>query len=520
MSLALDEEVEEAAPVTSSAAWCAQPGSQQLFFSVPYEVFEVLLEGTRGGGKTDCLIMDFCREVGQGFGAEWCGYLFKRHNPELQDVIQKCRKWLPRMFPGVQFRQTPYFTIVFPGGEWLMLRHMSDEDDYWDVHGSSVAWIGWEELSNWATPVLFLRCMSLIRSSHPQVARRKRARATTNPGGPGHNWIRARYKLPGKRNQIIEGSDVELARKWMTDDDLKLDTIKAKRLRMAIFSDIRENKIFLDADPTYLDGLRQDADTEAQYRAWIHGDWNIVSGGMFDDVWNQRTHWIQPFDIPVGWKINRSFDWGEAKPFSVGWWAQSDGSDVQTKTGKWVSTVRGDLFRIGEWYGWNGQPNVGSKLTSTEIAAGMVERELAMRIYRRCVAGPADTGIFSSFDGKASIAAEMAKQVRRPNGKPYRGITWTEARKGPNSRKPGWTLMRRTLKNAIRTKGVPRERAGLFIFDTCEHFLRTVPVLPRDQKDPDDVDTDAEDHIADDARYRVIEIGHGLSLGTTVGDST
>lgn len=517
MSWGATQEVDQ---LPDNTVWCAQAGSQQLFFSVPYEVFEVLLEGTRGGGKTDCLIMDFARECGQGFGPEWCGYLFKRTNPELNDVIQKCKKWLPRMFPGVRFKESPYFTVIFPGGEWLMLRHMENEDDYWDVHGSSVSWIGWEELSNWPTPVLYLKCKSLIRSSHQEVARRKRLRATTNPGGPGHNWIRDRFQLPIKRNQIIVGNDMMVARKWMREDDIK-DEQKKPQMRMAIFSDIRENKVFLDADPAYLENLKADAMSEAQYRAWAFGDWNIVSGGMFDDVWSQRYHWIMPFDIPNGWRIDRSFDYGDSKPFSVGFWAQSDGSDVVLRSGRSVSTVRGDLFRIGEWYGWNGQPNTGSRLISTEIAEGILERELNLKgvgnIYKRIVAGPADTGIFDPHDGKASIAQDMARPIRRPNGKSYRGIGWNPARKGPNSRIPGWGLVRKAFKNAIRLDSRPRERPGLFIFETCEHFGRTIPVLPRDMKKPDDVDSEAEDHIADETRYRVTEVGSGLIQGTTTG---
>jgi hypothetical protein len=503
----------------ANVVWAAQPGAQQSFLSVPYEVHEVLFEGTRGGGKTDTLLMDFAREVGTGMGAEWSGYLFKRTNPELRDVKEKIMKFFPRMFPGVKFIKTPYFEVIFPTGEKLMLRHMGVVDDYLDVHGSSVAWIGWEELTNWPTPTLFLKCMSLLRSSHAVAARKKRVRATSNPGGPGHNWVRARYNLPAMRNKIIRGNDLMVARKWMTAKELADDEVKVERLRMAVFSDIRENKIFIEADPDYLDGLKQDAENEAQYRAWVYGDWNIVSGGMFDDVWNQKYHWIKPFPIPPGWRIDRSFDWGESKPFSLGWWAQSDGSDVRLPSGRWAATVPGDLFRINEWYGWNGQPNVGSKLTSTEIAEGALELELRSGIYSRCVAGPADTGIFSGFDGKASIANEMSKPIRRPNGRTYRGITFTEARKGPNSRVPGWAMMRKALRNAIRVDSRPRERPGLFIFDVCEQWARIVPVIPRSTKPgkQDDVDTEAEDHPADETRYRIVNVGSGVTSGLTSG---
>jgi hypothetical protein len=507
--------VAEQFSLPENVIWMAQPGSQQLFFSVPYEVFEVLLEGTRGGGKTDCLIMDFAREVGTGMGAEWKGFLFKRTNGELKDVKDKCRKFFRQIWGDkVRFRESPYFEVIWDTGETLMCRHMANDDDYWDVHGNNCTWIGWEELSNWPTPTLFLRCMSLIRSSHPEAARRKRCRATTNPGGPGHNWIRERYQLPMARNTIIRDNDVMIARKWMTEEDLKNDAITTDRLRMAIFSDIRDNKVFLDADPTYIDGLKRDAQTEAQYRAWVYGDWDIVAGGMFDDVWNRKHHWICPFDIPDQWKIDRSFDWGESKPFSLGYWAQSDGSDVRLKSGRWVSTVRGDLFRIGEIYGWNGQPNVGCKNTSSEIAERALEWELVNKVYRRCQPGPADPAIFTGYDGKASVATEMGAPIRRPNGREYRGIHFFPSdNRGKNGRVPGWGVVRQMFKNAVRIDGKPRERAGIFIFDTCTHFGRTIPVLPRDEKKTDDVDTEAEDHIADETRYRCVNVAPGLREG-------
>lgn len=464
--------------------------------------------------------MDFAREVGTGMGSDWTGYLFKRTNPELRDVKEKIMRFFPRMFPGVKFNRSPYFEVLFPTGEKLMLRHMGNEADYWDVHGSSVAWIGWEELSNWPTPQLFLRCNSLIRSSHPVAARKKRVRATTNPGGPGHNWIKSRYGLPGMRNRIIEASDGATADQWLSAADKALLGAEAvkPRLRMAIFSDIRENKIFLDADPTYLAGLAADADSDAQRKAWVDGDWDIVSGGMFDDVWNESVHWIQPFDIPRNWRIDRAFDWGETHPFALGWFAQSDGSDIRTKSGKWRATVPGDLFHIGEWYGCKeGQPNVGLKLTSTEIGQGGVERELGLGIYDRCRAGPADTGIFAGFDGKASVADEMNKRIVMPNGKQLRGLSFTPARKGPNSREPGWRHLRSMFKNALRIDSRPRQRPGCFIFDNCTHFRRTFPVLPRCIKRPDDVDTDSEDHIGDMFRYRAIETSLGAIVGGTRG---
>jgi len=60
----------------SGVAWSPQPGSQTFFVTSP--IFETLYEGTRGPGKTNALLMDFCQHVGQGFGAAWRGVLFRR----------------------------------------------------------------------------------------------------------------------------------------------------------------------------------------------------------------------------------------------------------------------------------------------------------------------------------------------------------------------------------------------------------------------------------------------------------
>jgi len=241
-----------------------------------------------------------------------------------------------------------------------------------------------------------------------------------------------------------------------------------------------------------------------------------VSGGMFDDVWDQHKNIVPRFPVPGSWRVDRSFDWGSSAPFSVGWWAQSDGTDYQAADGQWRSTVRGDLFRIAEWYGWNGQPNKGLKMLAIDIAKGIKERELIMFPNRRVLAGPADSSIFGVENGM-SIGLDMAKKIRMDNGQMLPGIQWTTADKRPGSRKTGWEHMRKMIRDAQPKDGVPREKPGLFVFDNCDQFIRTVPVLPRSEKDPDDVDSDAEDHIGDEVRYRIRVVGNQAGTGTTTG---
>lgn len=64
---------------------------------------------------------------------------------------------------------------------------------------------------------------------------------------------------------------------------------------------------------------------------------------------------------------------------------------------------------------------------------------------------------------------------------------------------------------------VPRDKPGLFVFNTCTMFVELFPIAPRDEKDPDDIDTDSEDHIADEVRYKVLSTNIGVRGGRTTG---
>ena len=457
--------------------WEPQPGSQALFLSCP--IFEVLYEGTRGPGKTDALLMDFLQHVGTGLGSDWRGVMFRRSHPELADVIAKATKWFKRIFPKAEYNKVEK-TWTFPAGEQLLLRHIKTVDDYWSYHGHAYPWIAWEELTNWPDDGPYRKMMSCSRSSNPSVPRKYRA--TCNPYGVGHNWVKRRFRLPACRGVVIRDA---------------VDTEgQPEPPRVAVHGNIFENRILLDADPDYVSRLRASARNSSEMRAWIYGDWDIVAGGMFDDVWQPRRHTVEPFRIPASWRVDRSFDWGSSRPFSVGWWAESDGSTVELQDGRTLRTVKGDLFRIHEWYGCDPkEPNTGLRMTAANVAAGIRSREVALldnRTVSRAVSpGPADTSIWDSDPGVPSIAADMERC----------GVSWTRADKSPGSRKQGWLQIRRRLEEA--SKPAPREEPGLFVFTTCHNWLNLVPILPRDDKDLDDVDTDAEDHIGDETRYRV-----------------
>ena len=150
--------------------------------------------------------------------------------------------------------------------------------------------------------------------------------------------------------------------------------------------------------------------------------------------------------------------------------------------------MRGDLFRIGEIYGWNGRPNEGSGDSPRTVASLILEKERSLGLRGRVKPGPADNSIFDSA-GCASIASEMERA----------GVRWQRSDKTPGSRRRGWVLLRQLLCNA-RTKEAP----SLRVFSCCTHFIRTIPVLQRSERDADDIDTTAEDHTADETRYRIL----------------
>lgn len=472
----------------TQATWAPQYGSQLAFLNAT-PIFEVLYEGTRGGGKTDCLLMDFIQHVGKGYGREWRGIIFRQTYPQLSDIINKTEKWFRQIFPEAKYNKVDH-KWTFPDGEELLLRHMKRPDDYWNYHGHAYPWIGWEELCNWPNDQCYKVMMSCCRSTNPNMPRCYRA--TTNPYGVGHNWVKSRFRLPHARGQVIR-------------DSLKDGVYEPPRV--AIHSSVHENEILMHADPDYINKIRASARNPAELAAWLYGSWDIIAGGMFDDLWDSNQHVVPSVPlhrIPKGWKIDRSFDWGSSKPFSVCWWAESNGEPFEYN-GHVYGKVRGDLYQIAEWYGWNGTRNEGLRMLAIDIAEGIRDRENDWGISHRTQAGPADASIYDDVNGNC-IATDMQKM----------GVRWQPADKSAGSRKHGWELLRGLMKGAKQPElGGIREQAGIFFMNNCQQTLETLPVLPRSDKDPDDVDTEAEDHIADAIRYRVRKKIRGAKQRTT-----
>lgn len=217
-----------------------------------------------------------------------------------------------------------------------------------------------------------------------------------------------------------------------------------------------------------------------------------ASEGIFlADIYTPETHFIDGFEIPPGWKIDRSYDYGLGHPWGVTWWAESDGSPCKRRDGRQWTVPAGTLFAIAEIYGWTGKPNEGDRRTSEEQAIAIRDFQLKAPWGNRVLPGPADDQIWDPRDAQLSIAETMIRAA---------GIEWTRSHKAPGSRVAGADAIIARLRASLQT---PMERPGLFIFKTCPQMHRTFQILPKSPSTDGDVDTDSEDHPWDLTRYRV-----------------
>jgi hypothetical protein len=452
---------------TPSAAtrliWQPQPKQHRLI-SCPVE--DCLYGGARGGGKSDGLLGDWMAHA-EDHGEHARGLFVRQSYPELEEIERRCQELFPPL--GATWQATRK-TWIWRNGATLRLRYLEREEDANRFQGWSLTWVGADEVGNYPSPAGLDKLRACLRSAHgiPTYFR-----ASANPGGTGHGWIRARYIDPSPPMipfRAVETLGGETVTTW----------------RCFIPATLDDNPVLTQADPGYWARiLAATGGREDLALAWRYGRWDILAGGMFSDLWDAAVHVLEPFDVPPAWKIRRAFDWGSSKPYSVGWWAHSDGA---TPVGADARVYpKGTRVRIMELYGYSGKPNDGLRMTNTEIARRIKAQEEASPYAGRIEAGPADAAIYDVVNG-TSIAHEMATQ----------GISWKPAQKGPGSRRQGWSIMRQLLKASTQW---PMEEPGLFVFNTCRQFLRTVPVAPRDPRDADDIDSDSEDHILDETRY-------------------
>ena len=281
----------------------------------------------------------------------------------------------------------------------------------------------------------------------------KRVYYTCNPGGQGHAYVKRVFI--DRRFNSNENPDDYTFIQALVDD----------------------NTALMEAQPEYVQQL--EALPEKLRQAWRHGRWDVFEGQVFGEFVDDPAHYadrigthvIEPFDIPKTWTIYRGFDWGYAKPFSVGWYAID---------------YDGCMYRFRELYGCTGEADVGVEWTVERVAEAIREVETTdPQLKDRKIVGVADPAIWQE-NGGVSIAETMEK---------YR----VYFNKGDHKRIPG--KMQCHYRLAFDERQVPM----FYVFNTCKYFIRTIPALIYSETQVEDIDTKMEDHIYDEWRYVCME---------------
>ena len=422
---------------------------QQLFHASQAD--EVLYGGAAGGGKSKASVMDAFFRCMAYPGTH--AYMFRRTYNELRDtLINEARASIPLAL-GRYVESRKELNLI--NGSVIHFRHCQEDSDRFQYQGAEIHWLYIDELTHFSQVVYdFLK--TRLRANKA-LGIRPVVRCTSNPGGVGHAWVKAYFVDAAPPGEIIED------RVW--SEELKCERVTTRQYIPARATDnphISSDYIYeLEKKPK---NLRD---------ALLLGKWDAFEGQVFVEwrdnpdgyISRKNSHVIKPFPIPRTWLIYRSFDFGYTKPFSVGWWAVDHD---------------GTIYRFAEWYGCDGTPNVGLKLTVPEIAKGIKEFESSHGLDGRVI-GYGDPSMWDASRGQ-SVAEQFARE----------GVYFNPA---TNDRIAGKMQVHQRL--AFDEHGYAR----LYVFSTCRDTIRTIPALCYDDKRVEDVDTDGEDHIYDDWRY-------------------
>lgn len=437
-------------------AWVPQP--RQAEFMRRFED-EVLFGGAAGGGKSDAMVAEALRQIDKPW---YKGLILRKTYPQLMELIDKSYRLYPQIDPKARYNQSAH-VWTFSSGAKIVFGSLQSPKDKYKYQGIAYDFIGFDELTHFN----FEEYEYLISRNRPNgPGMLCYMRATANPGGIGHGWVKDRFVTVAP----------PMTTTWHEVEVTNPDGSKTTHRRSRIFvpSLVQDNPALMKNDPTYV--ARLASMSEAEKKALLYGDWNSYAGQVFSewrdlpDHYEDRigTHVIAPFEIPRHWRIYRSFDWGYAKPFSCGWWAIDQ---------------EGVAYRIKEFYGCRkDRPDTGLEMPPSEVFAEIARQEREDPMLRgKKIFGVADPAIWNRQTGD-SVADEAARH----------GIYFD---RGDNERIAGWSQVHERLK--FNKHGRPR----LYVFNTCRDFIRTFPGLVYSEKTVEDVESLSEDHIADECRY-------------------
>jgi len=437
----------ESAP---TIVWEPQP-RQADAISCP--AFEVFYGGAKGGGKSDFLIGDYLAHY-EEWGEAWKGILFRRSYKELDEIVGRSKQIIGKI-PGATYVggdqmlwKIPAPNARYPGMATLRFRSLESDLDLGKYNGHQYPWIGFDELTEFPNQGPYIFMLSCCRSADGAPCF---ARATGNPGRPGHVWVKARFV------DVSNPFDVH------TDPGSGMT-------RCFIPARLEDNLRIMEQDPEYEKRLLLQPQHLIKALRW--GDWDVIAGQVLSE-YRRELHVILNRPLGEGWYRFVTMDWGFARPFSIGWWAVND---------------EGRLIRTKEWYGCTGEPNTGLRMGAKAVAS----KAWSMSVETSSVTMVADPACWSKDDDLPSIAETFASF----------GFKMVKA---TNDRKNGLAK----LHEMLQSEGHDR-RPMLLISENCTDWMRTVPYLTADPRDPEDINTELEDHCFPD----------GTMVTTTEGPRT
>ena len=494
----------------TNIVWEPLPGSQE--FALDSRAHETLYHGTRGPGKTEIQLMFFKKNVGKGYGPFWRGIIFDVEYKNLDDIVQKSKKLFRKFNDGAKWHgSTSEYKWSWPTGEELLFRAAKTEDDYFEYHGHEYPFIGWNELTKYPDCKLYDAMLSCNRSSFgekdwpvdtktgekipvppiPEVVF-----STTNSKGVGRAWVKERFIDVQERNgQLIKTTRTLFSPATQQEEEVTTTQV-------AIFGSWKENR---HLSAKYIAQLMAACKDENTRKSWLEGNWNVIEGGAFNDLWVDNLHVVPRFKIPASWYVDRCFDWGSTHPFCVGWWAEANGDEaiveVNGKEYKFCPP-KGSLIKLAEWYGTQKiGSNKGLGLSAGVIANEIIEKEnklLADRwIAVKPEPGPADNQI---RDVREDDVETIEKKMKD------KGVIWKSSDKSPGSRRNGYLLFREMLEATVNFfSGKEVNEPCVFFMENCLASKAILPVLEKSTKLIDDVETECEDHSWDETRYRILK---------------
>lgn len=443
------------------------PGPQTDFLAAGEQ--EVLFGGQAGGGKSYALITDPMRYFDN---PNFRGILFRRTNDELKEIKWKATELYLKIFPEAKWREKDG-VWKFPSGAEYWFTYLDRDEDVTRYQGQSFSYVAFDELTQYATPFAWDYMRSRLRTVDPTLPLFQRA--TTNPGGVGHGWVKKMFIDPAPYGQAFTARDINTDKELVYPDNYRIKSLRGKPLfqRRFIPSKLSDNP-YLYTDGEYeknLLGLPEHLKAQLLY-----GDWNLVEGAAFPEF-RVGTHVIPPYTIPKSWRRFRSCDYGYASHTAVHWYA--------------IDPIYETLIVYRELY--------VSKMTGKALANEILRIEKAAE--EKPMYGILDSSVWAQRGNPGpSIAEEMISA----------GCSWRPSDRSKGARTSGKNRLHELLKVTEWNDG--KQTPGIVFFDTCRQIIADLQVIPVDPDGKDDIDERyASDHAYDSIRYGIMSRPRGTS---------